>query len=83
MGINYLTKTTPQYINSIMKQALYKGSKNPPVNTQILLQSKHGDWGIGEAFKGRRGIFFDFRNKGRILLGVDKSDFIAWSMFPI
>lgn len=61
---------------------LYRGSKNPPTDVCIFLQTKWGDWGIGEMFKYDKKATFNFKSFDRTLIGEEKSSFISWMEIP-
>lgn len=63
-------------------QKLYHGSKNPPLEKSILVKTIWGDWGIGKAYKDKKGIYFEFDSHERTLLGEDKKTFVAWTNLP-
>lgn len=61
-----------------MIHKLYKGSKNPPLDTPILLQDWHGRWGIGKVEKFGKRLFFSHVGFGFGFLEVDKDNYKAW-----
>ena len=60
---------------------LSKGSKNPPLDTQILLKGYDGTIGIGIMRKDGTKIYFDFQSFSpvRAWYGADKKSFTAWT----
>jgi hypothetical protein len=62
-------------------QPLSKGSKNPPLNKQILLRTMGGAWGIGIAYKDRKKVRFNFESMQPVHAWYcsPKEDFAAWS----
>ena len=60
---------------------LSNGSKNPPLDTQILLKAYDGTVGIGVAFKRNKRIYFDYHAIVPIRgwLGEEKKSFTSWA----
>lgn len=61
---------------------LYKGSKNPPLDTQILLKANDGSVGIGIAFKHNKLLYIDYTSMSptRGWYGEKKDSFKFWAM---
>lgn len=66
-------------------QPLSKGSKNPPLNVEILLKAIDGTKGVGVAFKYKNCIHFNYNSHGlnqpRSWTGANKNEFKAWAVF--
>jgi hypothetical protein len=61
---------------------LYKGSKNPPVNQQVLLKANDGTWGVGFMYKDKTFYYYAtaVQNGGRTWMGISKERFTDWAL---
>lgn len=64
---------------------IYKGSKNPPLGTQILLRAYDGSWGIGIAYKYGSKVFFNYTSSmpTRGWIGMGKDHFSHWCQIQL
>lgn len=67
---------------TVLVHSLFKGSRNPPVDVQILLRTVRGDWGIGTAYLHGGRMYFNFYRPGQAWLGEHKAAFTAWMLLP-
>lgn len=62
---------------------MYPGSKNPPDGVTVLLQNKHGRWGIGYGNKGYdKNMYFNFISELNHWTWEPKSSFKNWAFLP-